>query len=44
MNSNFDFYQAEIEYRSDKLRRDIARRRRTRVPFIRKQTQTNRTS
>ena len=44
MNSNFDFYQAEIEYRADKLKRDIARRRRTRVPFIRKQTHTSRAS
>ena len=36
MFNTFDIYQAEIEYRSDKIRRDIQGHRRTLSPFARK--------
>ena len=45
MNNNFDYYQAEIEYRSNKIRKDIGSRsrRHVRVPFVRRPAETART-
>jgi hypothetical protein len=34
--NTYDTYQAEIEYRSNKIRRDIKGHRRVRSPFARK--------
>ena len=45
MYNNFDTYQAEIEYRSNRIRKDVGRnRRRVRSPFVRKPGQATRTS
>jgi hypothetical protein len=46
MNSNLDYYQAEIEYRSNKIRKDIAghSRRHVRIPFVRRPAEATRTS
>jgi len=46
MSNTFDTYQAEIEYRSNKIRKDIAAhsRRHVRIPFVRRATETTRTS
>jgi len=42
--NNFDTYQAEIEYRSNRIRRDIGRNtRRFRVPFVRRPADSTRT-
>jgi len=45
MSSNFDYYQAEIQYRSNKIRKDIGSRsrRHVRVPFVRRPAETART-
>jgi hypothetical protein len=45
MNNTFDTYQAEIEYRSNKIRKDIAghSRRHFRVPFVRRPSEATRT-
>jgi len=45
MSSNFDYYQAEIEYRSNKIRKDIGgrNRRHVRVPFVRRPAEATRT-
>jgi hypothetical protein len=46
MNINtFDTYQAEIEYRSNRIRKDVGRNnRRVRNPFVRRPAEANRTS
>ncbi len=44
MYNTFETYQAEIEYRSSRARKEIGRNRRTRVPFVRKPAQANRTA
>ncbi len=45
MFNTFDTYQAEIEYRSNKIRRDIkGHGRRVRTPFVRKPAQSTRTA
>jgi hypothetical protein len=46
MSSNFDYYQAEIEYRSNKIRKDIGgrNRRHVRVPFVRRPSEATRTT
>ena len=45
MYNNFDTYQAEIEYRSNRIRRDMGRNgRRVRAPFGRKSTRATRTT
>ena len=43
--NTFDTYQAEIEYRSNKIRTDVAKhgRRRVRVPFVRRPAEATRT-
>jgi hypothetical protein len=45
MNNNFDYYQAEVEYRSNKIRKDIGgrNRRHVRVPFMRRPAEATRT-
>jgi len=45
MSNTFDTYQAEIEYRSNKLRKDIAghSRRHVRIPFVRRPAEETRT-
>ncbi len=43
--NNFDMYQAEIEYRSNRIRKDIGRNpRRVRLPFVRRSAEAARTS
>lgn len=43
MFNTYDTYQAEIEYRSNRIRRDLkGRSRRVRTPFGRKQGQSPR--
>ena len=44
-NNNFDYYQAEIEYRSNRIRKDISgrNRRHVRMPFVRRPAETART-
>jgi hypothetical protein len=45
MFNTFDTYQAEIEYRSNRIRKDVGRNsRRVRVPFVRKPAQATRTT
>ena len=45
MYNTFDTYQAEIEYRSNRIRKDVGRNgRRVRTPFVRKPAQANRTA
>jgi hypothetical protein len=46
MSNTFDTYQAEIEYRSNKIRKDIAgrSRRHVRVPFVRRAAEATRTT
>ena len=43
--NTFDTYQAEIEYRSNKIRRDVGRNRtrRVRSPFVRRPAEATRT-
>jgi hypothetical protein len=36
MHNTFETYQAEIEYRANRIRKDMGRRRRVRSPFVRK--------
>jgi hypothetical protein len=45
MSNTFDAYQAEIQYRSDKIRKDIAghSRRHVRLPFVRRSAEAPRT-
>jgi hypothetical protein len=41
----FDTYQAEIEYRSNRIRKDVGRNpRRVRRPFVRRPSEANRNS
>ncbi len=44
MVNTFDTYQAEIEYRSNKIRKDISghHRRHVRVPFVRRPSEATR--
>jgi hypothetical protein len=43
--NTFDTYSAEIEYRSNRIRRDVGRNsRRVRVPFVRRPAEATRTS
>jgi len=42
--NTFDTYQAEIEYRSNRIRKDVGRNRRVRVPFVRRPAEAKRTS
>ena len=43
--NTFDTYQAEIEYRSNRIRKDIGRSgRRVRVPFVRRPSVATRTN
>jgi len=44
MYNTFDTYQAEIEYRGNRIRKDVGRNRRVRVPFVRKPAQATRTT
>jgi hypothetical protein len=45
MYNTFDTYQAEIEYRSNRIRKDVGRNgRRVRSPFARKHAQATRTT
>ncbi len=44
MFNTVDTYQAEIEYRSNRIRKDFGRSRRVRVPFVRKPAQATRTT
>jgi hypothetical protein len=39
MHNTFETYQAEIEYRANRIRKDIGRSRRVRSPFVRKPAQ-----
>jgi hypothetical protein len=43
--NTFDTYRAEIEYRSDRIRKDVGRNRtrRVRVPFVRRPAEATRT-
>jgi hypothetical protein len=45
-NNTFETYQAEIEYRSNRIRKDLGSRRTRRVrnPFVRKPAQATRTT
>ena len=36
MVNTYDTYQAEVEYRSNRIRKDVGRGRRVRLPFVRK--------
>jgi hypothetical protein len=43
--NTFDTYQAEIEYRSNRIRKDVGRNsRRVRVPFVRRPSEAARSS
>jgi len=43
--NTFDTYQAEIEYRSNRIRKDMGRNsRRVRVPFVRRPSEAARTA
>jgi len=44
--NTFDTYQAEIEYRRNRIRKDIGRHtgRRVRIPFVRRPAEATRTS
>jgi hypothetical protein len=43
-NNTFDTYQAEIAYRSNRIRKDVGRNtRRVRNPFVRRPDQATRT-
>ena len=44
--NTFDTYQAEIAYRSNRIRKDVGRNtaRRVRVPFVRRPAEATRTS
>ena len=43
--NTFDTYQAEIEYRSNRIRKEMGRSgRRVRSPFVRKPTRAQRSS
>jgi hypothetical protein len=45
MYNTFDTYQAEIEYRSNRIRKDVGRTgRRARAPFVRKAARAARTA
>jgi hypothetical protein len=46
MSNTFETYQAEIQYRSNKIRSDITgqSRRHFRVPFVRRPAEATRTS
>lgn len=44
-NNTFDTYQAEIEYRGNRIRKDVGRNsRRVRRPFVRRPSEAARTS
>jgi len=43
--NTFDTYRAEIEYRSNRIRKDVGRNnRRVRVPFVRRPSEAARTT
>ena len=43
--NTFDTYQAEIEYRGNRIRKDVGRNtRRVRKPFVRRPAEASRTS
>ena len=43
--NTFDTYQAEIEYRVNRIRKDVSRNsRRVRVPFVRRPSEATRTA
>ncbi len=43
--NTYDTYQAEIEYRSNRIRKDVGRNaRRVRVPFVRRPAEATRTA
>jgi hypothetical protein len=43
--NTFDTYQAEIEYRGNRIRKDVGRHsRRVRLPFLRRPAQATRTT
>ena len=43
--NTYDTYQAEIEYRSNRIRKDVGRTsRRVRVPFVRRPAEATRTA
>jgi len=43
--NTFDTYQAEIEYRGNRIRKDVGRNgRRVRVPFVRRPAEATRTA
>jgi hypothetical protein len=46
MYNTFDTYQAEIEYRSNRIRKDVGRNttRRVRRPFVRRPSEASRSS
>ena len=45
MYNTFDTYQAEIEYRSNRIRKDVGRNnRRVRRPFVRRPSEASRNS
>ena len=39
MYNTYETYQAEIEYRADRIRKQLGRTRRVRKPFLRKPAQ-----
>ncbi len=42
--NTYDTYQAEIEYRGNRIRKDVGRNsRRVRVPFVRRPAEASRT-
>jgi hypothetical protein len=43
--NTYDTYQAEIEYRGNRIRKDVGRTsRRVRVPFVRRPAEASRTT
>ena len=44
MSNTFESYQAEIQYRSNKIRNSIGRSRRVRSPFVRRPAEATRTT
>jgi hypothetical protein len=44
MSNTFESYQAEIQYRSNKIRNSFSRSRRVRTPFVRRPAEASRSS
>jgi hypothetical protein len=42
--NTYDSYQAEIEYRRNRIRQSVGRSRRVRVPFVRRPSEATRTA